>query len=93
MTKNEVRDCLREFATMGCFQPTKHCRKRMLKRQVTTDDVLYVLMWGNVTKVKYNEDKKNYECKVEGADIDGDPLVFVAAIYKDCHTVRCITVY
>jgi len=65
----------------------------MQERQITTDDVLNVFLWGEVTEIKYNKEHDSWQCKVIGKDIDGEDLVFVAGIYEHCHTVRCITVY
>ena len=65
----------------------------MQERQITTDDVLNVFLWGEVTEIKYNKEHDSWQCKVIGKDIDGEDLVFVACIYEHCHTVRCITVY
>ena len=93
MTKDEARDSIRKFANIGCFQPTSHCREMMENRNVSIDDVLNVLMWGSVTKIEHNEKHDSYKCRVEGKDIDGEALVFIAAVYEYCHTVRCITVF
>jgi hypothetical protein len=93
MTKDEVKVCLREFAQYGCFQQSKHCRDRMQERQINTDDALNVLLWGEVTEIQYNKEHESWQCKVTGKDIDGENLVFIAGIYGNCHTVRCITVY
>ncbi|MDA3787845.1 MAG: DUF4258 domain-containing protein [Desulfobacula sp.] len=93
MTKDEAEKCLREIAKYGCIQPSKHCRERMQERQINMDDILYVLLWGNVIGIEYNKDHHSWQCKVRGKDIDGESLVFVAGIYEDCQAVRCITVY
>ncbi|OQY52274.1 MAG: hypothetical protein B6230_02975 [Desulfobacteraceae bacterium 4572_89] len=93
MTKDEAKECLREFAQIGCFQQSVHCRERMKERQITTDDVLNVFLWGKVTEIEYKKEFDSWQCKVIGKDIDGEDLVFIAGIYEHCHTVRCITVY
>ncbi|NWH06688.1 DUF4258 domain-containing protein [Desulfobacter latus] len=93
MTVDEIKKCLRDFARYGCFQQSKHCRERMQERQVTIDDALNVLLWGQVSEIEYNEMNDNWQCKVTGTDIDGENLVFIAGVWEHCHTVRCITVY
>lgn len=93
MTEDEIKGCLREFAGYGCFQQSKHCRERMLERQVNMDDALNVLLWGEVTGIEYNKEHDCWQCKVTGEDLDGEALVFIAAVYKHCHSVRCITIY
>jgi hypothetical protein len=93
MTQDEIKNCLREFAQYGCFQPTKHCKGRMRERHISIEDVLYVLTWGEVTEIEYNEDHDSWKCKVTGNDVDGEELVFIAGVYEHCQTVRCITVF
>ena len=58
MTKKEAKDCIREFAKNGCIQPTNHCRERMQERQINMDDILNVLMWGDVVDLQYKKDLK-----------------------------------
>jgi hypothetical protein len=65
----------------------------MDERQVTMDDILHVLMWGDVVKLEQDIEHHNWKCTVRGTDIDGDELFFVAAIDEDEHSVLCITVY
>ena len=93
MTEDEVKKCFRKIVKYGCIQPSKHCRERMLERQINMDDILYVLLWGIVTDIEYSKDHNSWQYKVQGKDIDGESLVFVAGIYEDCQAVRCITVY
>lgn len=93
MTQDEAEKCLRRIAKYGYIQPSKHCRERMQDRHINMDDILYVLLWGKVIDIEYNKKHNSWQCKVKGNDIDGEPLVFVAGIYENCHTVRCITVY
>ncbi|MDY0222088.1 MAG: DUF4258 domain-containing protein [Desulfobacterium sp.] len=93
MTKEDAQKCFREFAKYGCIQPTKHCRDRMLDREVSMDDALNVLLWGTVTEMTYNDEHDSWKSKVVGKDIDGEKLTFVAEVYESCHTVRCITVF
>ncbi|MBT3178047.1 MAG: DUF4258 domain-containing protein [Desulfobacula sp.] len=93
MTKDEAENCLRKIANEGYVQPSKHCREMMIERHVNIDDILNVLMWGKVATIEYNEKHDSWQCRVEGKDIEGESLVFIAAIYEYCHTVRCVTVF
>ena len=92
MNKNQAKTLLRHFAP-GCIKLSKHCRKRMLERNVTMDDILYVLMWGDVIEIKENIECQNWECKVKGTDTDGNELFFLAALNEHERSVLCITVY
>lgn len=93
MTKEDAQNCFREFAKFGCVQSTKHCKERMRERNITIDDVLHVLLWGQVTQIEYDSIHDSWKCKVKGLDIDGEELIFIASIYENCQTVRCITVF
>jgi len=93
MTKDEAKKCLRDYAQYGYIQLRTHCKERMVERGVNMDDVLNVLLWGEIKEIRHNKDHDSWECKVKGKDIDGDDLVFIAGIYEGCNTVRCITVY
>lgn len=65
----------------------------MAQRNVTTDDMLHVLNWGRITDLLWDDDRQNYKCRIEGADIDGDELVFIAAIDTIGHEVICVTIF
>ncbi len=52
MDKNSARETLRDIARHGCFAFTNHCRDRMLERNVNADDILNVLMWGEIKEIK-----------------------------------------
>lgn len=93
MNKKQAKDCLRDFLKTGCIQPTRHCRESMKKRNVNMDDILNVVFWGKIEELKYDSDHDSWNCRLKGKDIEGEPLVFVAAIYENCHIVRCITVF
>ncbi len=93
MDKEEIKNCVREFAQCGYFQMSRHCRERMAERSITVDDVLNVLMWGEVTEIEHKAEHGNWSCRIKGKDIEGEALVFVAGVSKDCYAVRCITVY
>ena len=65
----------------------------MLDRNVTMDDLLHVLMWGEVIELEEDPEYGNWKCKVKGTDTDGEELVFLAGINEDENSVLCITVY
>ena len=65
----------------------------MRERNVTTDDFLYVLMWGQVQSVENNTETGHWKCEVNGNDIDGDSLTLQVAIDESRQRVICITVF
>ncbi|MBW1764938.1 MAG: DUF4258 domain-containing protein [Deltaproteobacteria bacterium] len=91
MNKDQAKTYLRRYADYG-IRLSKHCRKRMADRDVTVDDILNVIHWGEITELKGDEEYGNWECTVKGIDIDGEELVFVAAIDENDASVLCISV-
>jgi len=71
---------------------SKHCSAQMEKRNVTTDDILNVLIWGKIIEIEKNTQHDNWEIEVEGQDFDGDQLTVHAAANEDERTI-IITVY
>jgi hypothetical protein len=65
----------------------------MRERDVTTGDILNVLMWGEVLELEENKEFQDWKCLIKGNDLDGEELTFVAAIFKEENSIRCITVY
>lgn len=65
----------------------------MLERNVTIDDILYVIMWGEIEELRENKEHHNWTCKVTGTDTDGYELSFVAALNEEEGSVVCITVH
>lgn len=93
MTEDEAKQLLRKIARNGWVRLTRHCRDRMAQRQVLMDDMLQVLLWGHLKELRENPDCDNWECLVEGSDLEGDPLTVKVAILEHDFAVLCITVY
>ena len=64
----------------------------MAERDVTVDDILNVIYWGDIIELKGDEEHGSWECTIKGLDIDGEELVFVAALDENDTSVLCITV-
>ena len=92
MDKNQAKEILRNIVTYGNIILSNHCRAQMQKRKVTTDDILHVLMCGNINKVEENPEYNNWQVEIEGQDLDDDQLTVQAAINENERTI-IITVY
>ena len=64
----------------------------MKERNVDAQDILYVLMWGDIIEIKRNTVHNNWKWKVRGKDLDDDLLTVQAAVNEDERTI-VITVY
>jgi hypothetical protein len=92
MDSNQAKQTLRKLAKEGCIVISRHCREQMEKRNVTTEDILHVLMWGDIQGIKKNDKHNNWQMEVEGKDLDGDKLTVQAAVSEEERTI-VITVY
>ena len=64
----------------------------MLKRNVSTEDILSVLMWGKIKSVKRDKSRQNFKCEIIGKDLDGENLTVIAAIEIESETI-VVTVF
>lgn len=93
MNIHQAKTLLRGFAKTGIIRTSQHCRDRMKERDVTTEDILNVLMRGSVSELEENKEFQNWKCVVEGHDLDGEKLTVVTAISDEENSILCITVY
>ena len=93
MTEEEARRLLRDIAKNRWVRLTRHCRERMAQRQVVMDDMLQVLLWGQVRELRQNPEGGNWECVVVGRDIEKDPLSVKVVILEADFALLCITVF
>jgi hypothetical protein len=92
MNRTEAKTILRHLAKYGRLAYSDHSREQMLKRNVSTEDILFVLMWGKIESLKKDKSRQNFKCEIKGKDLDGENLTVVAAIEDDSETV-VITVF
>jgi hypothetical protein len=93
MDEKRAKKILSKISMHGCIIITSHCRAQMKERNVTTHDILNVLIWGNIKKFKKSTKHNNeWKIEIEGQDFDGDQLTVHAAVNEDERTV-IITVY
>ncbi|MBW1940229.1 MAG: DUF4258 domain-containing protein [Deltaproteobacteria bacterium] len=92
MDKNQAKEIIREVTKHGCFMLSKHCRLRMSERNVTMEDIIHVLKWGEVLTIQETPYENNFKCKIKGKDFDDEDLTIHASIIEKKRTV-IITVY
>lgn len=91
MDKEKAKELLRDYAR-NCLHLTKHCKERMALRDVSFQDINWVIMWGNVIVVEWSAEYQNYKCTVRGKDLDDDELTFIGALDEKTESVICLTV-
>ena len=65
----------------------------MAERNVTTDDFLQVIFWGEIISISEDKEHQNHSCKIKGKDTNGDDLTLQVAILEKDYSILCITVY
>ncbi len=93
MDKEKIKQIIRSAAQIGCFASPRHCRERMKQRNVTIDDFLLVLLWGEIIKIEQNIEHYNHKVRIKEKDTDGGELTIVAAVCENDHTVIWLTVF
>jgi hypothetical protein len=92
MNKSDAKNILRGLAKYGKVAYSDHSIEQMLKRSITTEDILYVLMWGKIKSIERDITRQNWKCKIIGEDLDGEELTVLAAICSELETV-IVTVF
>jgi len=93
MNRTTLKTTLRNLAQNHCLILSTHCKRRMEKRNVTSEDILHVLMWGDLSEIQKQNENQEIKCKLTGKDIEGDRLTLQVAVCEKNNSVICITVY
>ena len=90
----EAKQAIHEYLLNGYVIPTTHCRKRMEKRDISMQDIEYVLRHGAVIEQpRWNAEHQNYVYKVEGFDLESDELKVLSVIIESESAVLIVTVF
>lgn len=73
---------IREIVTNGTVEMSSHAKNQLGLRGYTTNDVMYILLYGLITNSTFKEENNNWVYIVEGDDLDGDRGSVVIAITK-----------
>lgn len=93
MDPAEAERILGELLSANCLRSSTHCRKRMIERGVTVDDIMHAMMTGSVTAVRRNPQTDDEVVTIQGRDIDGMKLTMEAVLLVSERRVLCVTVY
>lgn len=81
LSSSEAVKRIREIVNFGNVQTTMHCRKRMAERNFGFQDILSILLNGEIkSRPEYDPKHDRYRYRVEGPTIDGDFAVAVTVI-------------
>lgn len=73
---------------------TPHCQQRMDERNVSFNDITYLLKHGEVVvdKSEYDDDNMAWEYFIAGVDVEGVALVVIFSIDLEDNEITLITV-
>jgi len=82
-----------EILASGSVIPGKHCRERMIERNVYMPDVQNVLKVGTIQPGQANGDDADCIFRVYGTDVEGEDLVLVIKILDTENRLELISVF
>lgn len=89
----DAKQAIHALLLHGYTVPTGHCRERMALRNVTMQDIAYVLRYGAITDQPcWNSNHQNYVYKVEGFDLENDELKVLSVVIDTEATILIVTV-
>ena len=73
---------------------TPHCQRRMDERNVSFNDITYLLKYGEVVdnKSEYDDENMTWEYFIAGVDTDGEGLAAIFSIDSEDGEITLITV-
>ncbi len=84
---------IREIANLGDVRTTGHCRKRMAERGFGFQDLLSILLNGEIkSQPEYDEKHDQFKYRIDGSTIDGDSAVAITVIVSS-HAVLIVTIF
>ena len=95
MPKLEIevsRNKIREIVKTGRIDVTRHCRERMYLRGVEMDDLISLLLSGDIEPGQEGGDDESQVFRIIGTDVEEEPLIAVVQIINE-QKLLCITVF
>jgi hypothetical protein len=93
MTIKEAKQVLEEIINADFLRISGHCGDRLRDRNVSTQDIEYLLMTGIIIRAERQPEFGEYSITIQGKDLDGEPLTMEAALIVGERRVLCKTVY
>lgn len=93
LSSSEAIKRIREIANLGDVRTTGHCRARMAERGFGFQDLLSILLNGEIkSQPEYDEKHDQFKYRVDGSTIDGDSAVAVTVIVS-ARAVLVVTIF
>ncbi len=93
LTPSEATKRIREIVRFGDVRTTEHCRIRMVERRFSFQDLVSVLLNGDVkSQPEYDQKHDQFKYRVEGNTIDGDSAAAITVIVS-ARTLLVVTIF
>ena len=94
LSDTEVLETTRRYLNSGQIVYKKHFKKRMDERDVTLQDIIYLVETGKVKgEPEWNNDYDEYNYCISGEDIEGIELTVIISISTENEELNLITVF
>jgi len=77
-----AKSIIREIVADGVLILSRHAKKRMEERGYTLQDVVHILLHGEIVKREYADKTTNWSYSVQGYDLENGEGAVVIAIIK-----------
>jgi citrate synthase len=78
----KAKSIISEIVEDGTLILSRHAKERMAERGYTLQDVIHILLHGEIVKKEYKEKTQNWTYRVQGYDLENDEGTIVVAIIK-----------
>ena len=93
LSSKDATNRIRQIVRFGEVQTTAHCRLRMRERRFDFQDLVSLLLNGEVLdQPEYDERHDHYRYRVQGTTIDGDSAIAVTVIVS-FRSVLVVTIF
>lgn len=91
----ELQTAISRIVLYGTYRETRHSAEDRSYRNVSDDDIQFMLRstWKLVGDPEWDEKHGNWKYKLAGKDIEGDDLVLVVAVNQEEQLITVITKY
>jgi len=79
---DEAKSIIREIVADGILILSRHAKERMIERGYNLQDVVHILLNGEIVKKEYRDKTGNWSYEIRGYDLENDEGSVIVAIIK-----------
>lgn len=93
LTPTEASEAIQHLLESGldAISFTQHARQRARERKFNARDVEHVLRTGSFDEAIWNEERRNWKCRIRGADLDDEQLTIIAVLDQNRTRITIVT--